>query len=158
MEFNRSKIASFQEQNCQLTLREAIEEFYSINSGFFSRPESNTIWTELLVHHDVGHVFFGVNTSLMDEACGDFWTMFATDMSIKEYSQYAKTPEGKKLLKYLGFNLLVKTMLLTIPLMFKVFIQSRKMNKKWEVRGYEQFLDMPLGEVRKIHNLTILSY
>ena len=99
MKFSREKIAQFQEQDCPLTLQEALVEFYQINSKLFKPPKPQTEWTELLVHHDVGHVFFGVNTTLLDEAAGDFWTLFATDMTFREYKKYAQTPEGKKLLK-----------------------------------------------------------
>ncbi len=57
MKFNRTKIAEFQNQTYELTLREALAEFYSVNSHLFSVPKPDTEWTELLVHHDVGHVF-----------------------------------------------------------------------------------------------------
>jgi hypothetical protein len=79
MKFNRIKVAQFQEQDCKLTLREAIDEFYEVNSNIFSPPEPETLWTELLVHHDVGYVFFGINTSILDEAAGDYWTMFGSN-------------------------------------------------------------------------------
>ena len=109
MEFNRTKIAKFQDQDCMLTLREALAEFYEINSHLFSVPEPKTKWTELLVHHDVSHVFFGVNTSILDETAGDYWTLFATDLSFKEYLMYANTPEGKKLIKDIGMINIIKS-------------------------------------------------
>jgi hypothetical protein len=74
MRFSRVRVAQFQEQHCKLTLREALDEFYSVNSDIFSIPKPETKWTSLLVHHDVGHVFFGVNTSILDDAAGDYWT------------------------------------------------------------------------------------
>jgi|TARA_B110000238_G_C16076061_1_gene417212 hypothetical protein len=58
-----------------LTLREALDEFYSVNSGIFSIPKPETKGTSLLVHHDVGYVFFGVNTSILDEAAGGYWSI-----------------------------------------------------------------------------------
>lgn len=47
MEFKRKIVAKFQEQNCALTLREAIEEFYTVNAHKFSKPDPKTTWTEL---------------------------------------------------------------------------------------------------------------
>ena len=108
MEFNRIKIAQFQEQNCKLTLKEALAEFYAINSSTFSVPKPETKWTELLVHHDVGHVFFGVNTSILDEAAGDYWTLLGSDLSFKEYLDYAKTPEAKNSWKNMAILLLLR--------------------------------------------------
>jgi hypothetical protein len=158
MKFNRTKIAEFQNQACELTLREALAEFYSVNSHLFSAPQPNTEWTELLVHHDVGHVFFGVNTSILDEAAGDYWTLFGTDLSFTDYLAYAKSPEGKKLINSIGFINIVKSLFLGIPILYKVYLRTRKMTRKWETRGYDQYMDIPLVKIRKEFNLDILKY
>ena len=158
MKFNRTKIAQFQDQDCKLSLREALAEFYSVNSHLFSVPEPDTEWTELLVHHDVGHVFFGVNTSILDETAGDYWTLFGTDLSFKEYLAYAKTPEGKQLIQNIGFINIVKSLILGIPLLYKTYFRARKMSCKWKTRGYEQYMDTPLVDLRIEFNLEILKY
>jgi len=158
MKFNRTKVAKFQDQACKLTLRVALAEFYSVNSHLFAVPEPDTEWTELLVHHDVGHVFFGVNTSILDEAAGDYWTLFGSDMSFKEYLAYAKTPEGKQLIKNIGFINIVKSLITGLPLLYKTYFRAKKMTRKWKTRGYEQYMDTPLAEIRKAFNLEILDY
>lgn len=158
MEFNRTKIAKFQDQDCSLTLKEALAEFYSVNSHNFSIPEPNSKWTELLVHHDVGHVFFGVNTSILDEAAGDYWTLFGTDLSFSEYLAYANTPEGKQLVKDIGFVNIVKSLFFSLPLLYKIFFRSRKMTCRWKTKAYEGYMDTPLVEIRKEYNLNILDY
>jgi len=155
MEFERTKVAQFQDQECRLTLREALAEFYSVNSHLFSVPKPKTKWTELLVHHDVGHVFFGVNTSLLDETAGDGWILFGSDLSFKEYLAYANTPEGKKLFKDIGLINIIKALIIGLPLLYKIYLRSRKMTRKWETRGYEQYMDMPLGEIRNLSLIHI---
>ena len=129
-----------------------------MNSHLFSAPKPDTEWTELLVHHDVGHVFFGVNTSILDEAAGDYWTLFGTDLSFTDYLAYAKSPEGKKLIKEIGFINIVKSLFFGIPLLYKVYSSTRKMTRKWETRGYHQYMDTPLIKIRKEFNLNILKY
>ena len=158
MEFERTKVAQFQDQECKLTLRDALAEFYSVNSHILSKPKPKTIWTELLIHHDVSHVFFGVNTSLLDETAGDCWTLFGTDLSFKEYLAYANTPEGKKLLKDIGVINIIKALIISLPLLYKIYLRSRKMTRKWEIRSYEQYMNMPLVEIRNEFNLKILGY
>ena len=158
MKFNRVKIGQFQDQNCSLTLKDAIAEFYQINFHLFSAPKAESKWTELLVHHDIGHVFFGVNTNILDEAVGDYWTLLATNLSFKEYLGYIKTPEAKKLLKDIGVLDVIKSLILGIPLLIKVYFRSRKMTRKWNIRGYEKYMDIPLSEIRKKYNLRILEY
>ncbi|EPJ54161.1 MAG: hypothetical protein OFPI_07540 [Osedax symbiont Rs2] len=158
MKFNRQKVAAFQDQDCQLTLREALAEFYTVNLELFCVPEPATPWTQLLVHHDVGHVFFGVNTSILDETAGDYWTLFATDLSVKEYLSYLNTPQAKKLIKQIGFITIVKSIVCGLPLLLRVYQNSRKMNRKWQTKGYQPYMDMPLGKLRKLFDLEILDY
>jgi len=158
VDFQRAKVGQFQEQDCKLTLGEAVKEFYTLNSHLFSRPKPDTEWTDLLVFHDVGHVFFGVNTNLMDEAAGDCWTLFGTDMTFKDYIKYAKTPEGRKLFKEIGFKLIIKSTLYSIPNIYRIYVRSKKMKEKWKLHEYEKFLDVPLGELRRSYNLKILEY
>jgi len=158
MKFKREKLSPFQDQDCQLTLKEALAEFYSVNSHIFSPPKPDTEWTELLVHHDVGHVFFGVNTSIMDEAAGDFWTLLGTDLSFREYLAYAKSPEGKQLVKDIGFVNIVKSLFFGMPLLCRIYKRTRKMNRKWKVRDYHKYMDTPLVKIRKEFNLEVLNY
>lgn len=158
MKFNRKKVACFQEQNCPLTLKQALAEFYEINADIFSKPKPHSKWTELLVHHDVCHVFFGVNTNVLDEAAGDYWTMLATDLSISEYKDYLNSPEGKILLKEIGWGDILKSVIFSIPFFFKILSRSRKMSKKWKVRNYDEYLDMPLKDIRSLFNVKILEY
>jgi len=158
MKFGRVRVAQFQEQDCRLTLREALAEFYSVNSGVFSVPQPKTKWTAMLVNHDVSHVFFGVNTSILDEAAGDYWTLFATDLSFNEYLGYAKTPEAKKLIKDIGFINVVKSLIFSLPLVFKILFLSKNMTCKWKHEGYEKHMDTPLVDIRNQYNLKILTY
>ena len=129
MKFNRTKIAEFQNQDCALTLREALAEFYSVNSHIFSAPKPDTEWT-----------------------------LFGTDLSFTDYVAYAKSPEGKKLISDIGFINIVKSIFLGIPLLYKVYLRYRKMNRKWKVRGYHEYMDTPLVEIRKKFNLCVLKY
>ena len=43
MEFERTKVAQFQDQECKLTLRDALAEFYSVNSHILSKPKPKTM-------------------------------------------------------------------------------------------------------------------
>jgi len=90
--------------NLEVNLTTPLAEFYSVNSHKFSIPKPNSKWTELLANHDVVHVFFGVNTSILDEAAGDYWTLFGTDLSFSGYLAYGNIPEGKQLVKDIGFK------------------------------------------------------
>jgi len=81
-----------------------------------------------------------------------------TDMTLREYAAYVNTPEGKKLVKEIGPWLIMKSLIYSLPMMVKIFIRTRHMKKKWELRGYEKHMNSSLGEVRRVYNLQILEY
>ncbi|MEZ4575820.1 MAG: hypothetical protein R2857_13035 [Vampirovibrionales bacterium] len=55
-------------------------------------------------------MLFGVNTSLVDETLGDFWTMLGTDVGIRQYRPTLTTPEAKALLAQAGWRALLQAM------------------------------------------------
>jgi len=129
-----------------------------VNSHIFPVPKPETKWTSMLTQHDVGHVFFGVNTSILDEAAGDYWTWLGTDLPFKEYLDYANTPEAKKLIKDIGIINIVKYLVFSLPLLFRIYFCSRNMSQKWVTKGYGKHMDTPLAEIRDEFNLRILDY
>ncbi|MCJ8299955.1 MAG: hypothetical protein MJK13_13615, partial [Pseudomonadales bacterium] len=95
---------------------------------------------------------------ILDETAGDYWTLFATDLSFKEYLAYANTPEGKRLIKQIGFINIVKSIVCGLPLLLKIYRRSRTMSRKWQIKGYQPYMDTPLDQLRKAFNLKILDY
>ena len=118
----------YQEQDTRLTLREGLAEYYEANPGLVDPSEAST--EDLGVYfrsHDVSHVFFGTTTSLLDEALQDAWTFLAIDVTKREYvGDFVKTEEGKRIMT-------------SIPI--------------W--RGWESYLDKPLGETRREFGLRV---
>ena len=94
----------------------------------------------------------------MDEAAGDYWTLFGTDMTFKEYLEYAKTPDAKKLINQMGPKLILKSLIYSLPSFFRIFIRSKQMKEKWKLHEYEKYADVPLNELRRSYNLKILEY
>ena len=149
--------AQFQAQESSQTLRQGLDEFYAINSDKFERPVPDTEWTELLQAHDACHVLFGLNTTLVEEALGDMWTLCGTSMTFKDYAQYTKSDAAKELIKGIGFWNIVTGTLKAIPGAVKVYLLSRKMSKKWEIWKFADRLDEKLVDLRRELNLKILT-
>ncbi|MCA9842445.1 MAG: hypothetical protein KC475_10015 [Cyanobacteria bacterium HKST-UBA03] len=154
----RRFVACFQKQDCSQTLGQALETFYAVNADRFSRPTPTDDWTRLLAAHDVCHVLFGVNTSLVDETLGDFWTMLGTDVGIRQYLAYLNNPEAKALLAQAGWRALLQAMWFALPLIWQVWRRSRQMSQPWKLWDYEAHLATPLDELRRDHHLHIIPY
>ena len=55
---------NFQKQDSEQTLREGLEEFYSINTQFRNLAEKNNPNAHIFKEHDYTHVLFGLGTSI----------------------------------------------------------------------------------------------
>ena len=92
---------SYQQQDSQQTLREAIEEYHRylthIGRKILSDSPDNakTVWR----NHDATHALFGHDTSIEGEATLDFWVLFGTDFSWQVLREYQQIPEIKNLIR-----------------------------------------------------------
>ena len=92
---------SFQDQSCDLTLEEGLEEYraYLQANGkkqLIDKPNSTVIRD-----HDATHVIFGLDTSIEQESLLDSWVLRGCDWKFKELLAYGQLPELKELNKYL---------------------------------------------------------
>ena len=69
-------------QNCSLTLKKGLNEFYSTNPQL-NLKFNNSEASDLIKQHDAIHVVFGCTTELKDEVLADFWTVFGTNTFFK---------------------------------------------------------------------------
>ena len=79
---------SFKEQNCNITLREGIEEYIS-----YLVANGKEILTELsdssiVMDHDATHVIFGLDTSLEEESLLDSWVLWCSSFELKYLMSY----------------------------------------------------------------------
>ncbi len=149
---------AYQEQDAALTLREGLDIYYAANTGLFdtSQASSETLGT-YLKNHDVTHVVFGTTTAMADEMLQDMWTFLAVDVSKKAYVfDFLGTDESKVIMKSLKPWETLKVMVMALPAWGKIVVRSRQMTKKWPWTGWEGYLDMPLGEIRRAFNLQVL--
>ena len=88
--------AQFQYQDCSLTLGQGLDEFYSLNADKFSKPVDETKWSALIEPLMMPVMSCLASTlSLVEEAYGDMWTLFATTMTFSEYAKFAKSDEAR---------------------------------------------------------------
>ena len=145
-------------QDCNLTLREGLELHYGVNPTF----KDNTLKAPVFYNHDLAHVLFGLDTSIKHEGLVDTRCMFSTNWGFKKYiSDYFRDPESMKIImsifKEIGFFRGVMDSFKSFPKMIKVYFDSRKMYKKWEINPSDEVLDMKLNELRNKYNITVIN-
>ena len=122
---------SFKEQNCNITLREGIEEYNSYLVANRKEILTELSHSSIVMDHDATHVIFGLDTTLEEESLLDSWVLWCSSFELKYLMSYSKQPEikdlYKKLLREVGDFKFIHFFLL--PLIYLTF-KSLKNEKK----------------------------
>lgn len=73
-------MARYQDPECSLTLAEALAEFRELHAETLYTREMSDDSREFFRRHDIAHVVFACDTSLLNEAMVKFWTAFGTTL------------------------------------------------------------------------------
>tara|TARA_B100001564_G_scaffold355790_1_gene368753 strand:+ start:744 stop:1271 length:528 start_codon:yes stop_codon:yes gene_type:complete len=158
---------SYQNENCDLTLREGIEEYRNylkINNRHVLGENCSEDEKLTILGHDATHVIFGLDTSLEEEAMLDCWVIFGGNVFkvIKEFykgSLDLKETNEKvyDLAKEVGY---LKYTYLYLRVIFqkwpKIFFRTRKM-KKWDYFFSLNLLNSKISKIREDYNINIFS-
>lgn len=152
----------FQNQNSQQTLKEALEEFYSINVQFKNLVEKNSPNAKVFKEHDYTHVIFGLGTSIEEESLLDTYVIWGMKFNWGVIFDFYKDPEYKEVIgdivnKYGGYWGIFKIYLSLMSLKFRVFLRCMKMKKKWHYHDIsERLLNRTLQDIRQEYNIVLL--
>jgi hypothetical protein len=155
-------VYKFQNQNSQQTLKEALEEFYSINVQFKNLVEKNSPNAKVFKEHDYTHVLFGLGTSIEEESLLDTYVIWGMKFNWGVIFDFYKDPEYKEVIgdivnKYGGYWGIFKIYLSLMPLKFRVFLRCMKMKKKWHYHDIsERLLNRTLQDIRQEYNIVLL--
>ena len=158
---------NYQEESCELTLKEGIEEYHKylrVNNRHVLGENCSEDEKLTILGHDATHVIFGLDTSLEEESMLDCWVIFGGDVFkiIKEYFKGSldlketneKVFDLANEVGYLKFTYLyLRVMFQKWP---KIFFRTRKM-KKWSYFFPADFLEKKISALRKDFNIKILS-
>ncbi len=139
--------------NPQMTLREAIHVFDEINSLNFNDRDVSKDAQEFFKCHDVAHVIFDCDTSMLGEAKVKLWTIFGTTLGFWNHLKGYSEANAFTLFKQYSVSHVLSNVFKLISLAPKTISRARSMSKKWEWSGYEVYMDMPLEQIRKEFNI-----
>ncbi len=147
----------YQEQDCPLTMREALDEYFS---SFEERIDPDTLGEagETFRQHDACHVVFGTDTSPVGETMTDMWSLFGTTLTLRDALRYYTQPELSEALKSIGYWKFFLAAIFGIPYAIRVVWRSRRMLRRWSWVGWREHLDRPLAEIRREHGIRVLPY
>ncbi len=139
------------------TLRQGLEKFYVEYMDYHSHTTagiSNEV-KAFFKSHDIAHVLFGCDISLLGEGSVKIWTIFGTTLGFWNHLRLYRKANAFRLSKSFTFSHVVKNIfkfLLSIPILI---IRAKKMHKPWPWSGFEPYMDMPIAEIRKEFNIKV---
>ena len=146
----------------ELTLREGLEELYSHNLEVASMSRTKA---KLITDHDLTHVIFGCDTSIVGELMLKPWILLGCNISMDELKEYAADPDVQRLNKegeaLMGgtFVATLKIVFYYVPLFFWIWLTHvRKMSRKWPHSALtEEILNAKICDLRADYNITIVN-
>ncbi len=145
----------FESQNSTQTLVEGLAEYFAANpflkrdDGLIS-PEAKQFFRS----HDIVHVLYGCGTTMLDEAVVKLSSLMGTTAGLsvlRGYTHhetldiYTKLPLGSTLLALLSAPYLI----------IRTLWRCSRQTQRWPWVEHQQFLDMPLNEVREKFGIKV---
>jgi len=141
----------------RMTLRQGLAEYLRQSGGLMDQAELPQDLGLGLRSHDVAHVVFGCDTTLLGEVVLARWSLFGVTGSIRPYLIGLRRRETRVLFRdaFAAFRLpmlwrMVKFATLAV-------VRSLRMRERWPFEEYGQFLDTPLFEIRERFGIRVLG-
>lgn len=148
---------NYLDRDCDITLRQALDKYYAQNPGFYQPNQLDDDSRKVFYAHDVCHIIFGCDTSLVGEAKVEQWTIHSTNFNFKEYVDTVLSTEAtrKAVAEISPIQLLIQGSLSIFPLV-KTYLRARKVKPKWDFYAYSKYLDRSISDVRRKFNIQVV--
>ncbi len=148
---------AYQAQDSSMTLREGLAEYFRENRALMDGAELPRDLSLGLHSHDIAHVVFGCDTSLLGEVILVRCTLFGETGSIRPYLIELRRRETRGLFRdaFASFRL---TMLWRLVKLASTAVwRSLRMRARWPFEAYEPYLDQPLCEIRDRFGIRVIG-
>lgn len=147
---------AYLDPHCRLISREAItllreEDAKERDVAPTSAPEVQRSMTA----HDAVHVIFGCDTTDRAEAIAHAWMLLGTTVTHQELAAVMRTTDHRVFARELGHGRRVQAALLALPAIASAALRALRMRRRWSWTDYDQRIDTPLVEIRRIHGVQL---
>jgi hypothetical protein len=146
----------FQRPDSEMTLREGLREYYGSQDGLVTGRGPSSSAQEFFRCHDAAHVVFGCSTRLVDEAMVKLWSFLGTTAGFSLLRDY-RSPESKEIYQTIEWRDIGPTILASIVNVPRVIAGCLRMNERWPWSDFDQWLDVPLSQIRQRYQIRIVS-
>ena len=148
---------AYQAQDSRMTLRQGLSEYFGKSPGLMDAAELPQDLELGLRSHDVAHVVFGCDTSLLGEVVLARWSLFGVTGSLRPYWMGLRRRETRGLFldALASFTPAVLWRLVTLGIL--AIVRSLRMRERWPFEDYQSSLDRPLCEIREHFGIRVIE-
>lgn len=145
----------------EITLAQALENHYARNPSF-RRPDTYPApYRDILLVHDLVHIIYEVDTSLLGEAFAESISYLKTNTELTDHGRFWFSKEGRNIVRRLVHEytplVMFRIILYLIYALPATAWKLRRQTKTIPLYTYEYSLDTPIAEIRRQYNITPLK-
>ena len=147
----------YQHQDSALSLAAGLDEYYRGHPGLI-RPDTIAPESAALFRpHDICHVIFGLDTTMVDEAMADLRTVLSTDVGVRRYLRYLRTnKEAQQIFREVGYLRALVATVHALARFLRALAQALRSRRRWPWNPPEEHLSKPLGTLRAAYGIRVL--
>jgi hypothetical protein len=145
---------AFQNPDCDLTLAEGLEEYYSSNPDLKRGEALSPSAREFFRCHDAAHAVFGCDTSLANEAVVKLSSLFGTTGGLSVLRGYALY-DSLDIYRKLPLAEVLATICASVLIVPRTLVLRARQRKPWPWAAFDGFLGAPLVEIRREFGIRI---
>lgn len=159
-----SNLPRYASKNSTQTLREGLEEYYTLNPHITPPGNQPPEFAKILEAHDAGHVIYGCDTGMYDELkiLPLFW--WTSECTFQRFLEMRKTPAVDvmydDLIQEKGvlwlYGSILKVLPPLIPELISIWLKTRNRQKRVPFLEFHPLLDRSLLDIRTEFNLLHL--
>jgi ubiquinone biosynthesis protein Coq4 len=144
-------------QDCDISLKEALNRYYAQNPGFYQPSQLDDDSRKLFFAHDVCHIVFGCDTSLVGESKLEQWILNSTDLNLKNYADAILSTEAtRQAVSEISIWQILTQGFFNIFTLVKTYFWARQVQPKWDFYNYSSHLDRRILDIRKEFNIQVV--
>lgn len=152
-----NSLMAYQAQDSRMTLRQGLGEYFGRLPGLMEQGELPEDLGIGLRAHDVAHVVFGCDTTLVGEVVLARWSLFGITGSLRPYLIGIKRRETRGLFRdaFRSFRIADAWRMMRCAVL--AIVRSLRMHERWPFEGYKPYLDQPLCEIRERFGIRVIQ-
>jgi hypothetical protein len=140
-----------------LTLSEGLERYFAANERLVTTREVSEDAAHFFRCHDVAHVVFGCDTTLLGEGTVKLWTIFGTTLGFWRHLRGYSEADAFSLFRQYSRHHLAKNiggLILSVPGTIR---RARRMHHRWPWSQYEPYLEWTLSDIRSEFDIEVAA-